>query len=224
MSDPAPNSELMSSLANLIRGLSALFWGLPVALLSCVQPDVFNWFKPFGFLIPPAATGLLLYGTRQLSFFQKQERVWLKSVDTTAVLAMINLGLSPFLYFWNQFPGNPFFGQSVGLMALTGLGFLLCLNHLLYRLATMLPDEMLRHETRIFTAFNSGLLAVLSLLVLSFFFMQYVRFVPRPLLRVMDLGRPIMLVFLVLLPLAMTMTLLWKTKETILASVFRGQK
>lgn len=224
MSDPAPNAELMGSLANLIRGLSALFWGLPIALLSCAQPEVFNWFKPFGFMVPPAATGLLLYGTQQLALFQKQERVWLRAVDATAVLALINLGLSPFLYFWNQFPNNPFFGQSVGLMALTGLFFLLCLNYLLHRLAAMLPDEMLRHETRIFTAFNSGLLGVLLILLLSFLYLQHFRFVPRSLFRILDLGRPILLVFLVLLPLAMTMTLLWKTKETILASVFRAQK
>lgn len=224
MSDPAPNADLMGSLANLIRGLSALFWGLPIALLSCAQPEVFNWFKPFGFLVPPAATGLLLYGTRQLSCFQKQERVWLRSVEATSGLALTNLGLSPFLYFWNQFPNNPFFGQSVGLMALTGLFFLLCLNSLLYRLVAMLPDEMLRHETRIFTTFNAALLALLLCLLLSFLTMHSIQFAPRSILRIIEWVRPILLVFLVLLPLAMTMTLLWKTKETILASVFGGQK
>ena len=29
MSDPAPNAELLRSLGQLARGLSALFWGLP---------------------------------------------------------------------------------------------------------------------------------------------------------------------------------------------------
>ncbi len=224
MSDPAPNAELMGSLANLLRGLSALFWGLPIALLSCAQPEVFTWFKPFGFLIPPAATGLLFYGTRQLSHFQKQERLWLRSVDVTEALALINLALSPFLYFWYQFPSNPFFGQSVGFMALTGLLFLLCLNNLLHRLAAMLPDEVLRHETRIFTAFNSGLLGILLLLSFGLVALYQIRFGPDSLFRLLDLNRPVLLILLVLLPLAMTMTLLWKAKETILASVFGAPK
>ena len=41
--------------------------------------------------------------------------------------------------------------------------------------------------------------------------------------RVLDLSRQWLLIFLVLLPLAMTMTLIWKIKEVILGSVF-GQE
>src|SRR5437764_1404541 len=37
MSETAPKTELMRSLGRLVRGLSALFWGLPIALVACVQ-------------------------------------------------------------------------------------------------------------------------------------------------------------------------------------------
>ena len=36
MPDPAPNVELLRSLGRLVRGLSALFWGLPLALIVCL--------------------------------------------------------------------------------------------------------------------------------------------------------------------------------------------
>ena len=37
MSDTLAKPELLRSLGRLVRGLSALFWGLPAALLICVE-------------------------------------------------------------------------------------------------------------------------------------------------------------------------------------------
>ena len=42
MPDPAPNPELMRSLGRLVRGLSALFWGLPLALVVCPNTATFE--------------------------------------------------------------------------------------------------------------------------------------------------------------------------------------
>jgi hypothetical protein len=42
-------------------------------------------------------------------------------------------------------------------------------------------------------------------------------------LQIMDFMRHWLLVFLILLPMAMTMTLIWKIKEVIFASVFSYQ-
>lgn len=222
MFEPAANPDLMPSLGRLVRGLSALFWGLPLALLTCAQSDIFHWFAPYGFLVPPAATALLWHGANQLGYFQRQERVWMRAVDVLRAFGGLTFGLSPFLYFWNRFPADPFFAQNVGLMAITALLFMISLNHALYRLAAMLPDEMLRHENRMFTAFNAGLLAVLLLVLLSFLAAQQLGrgWVVSYLSRLL----PMALVSLVLLPLALTMTLLWKTKETILHSVFGPQQ
>ncbi len=218
MTHASANPDLMPSLGRLIRGLSALFWGLPIALLACAQPEVFHWFQPYGFFVPPTAVALLVHGTNQMVYFQPQERVWMRAVDATRLLGVLTLGLSPFLFFWDQFPFDPFFAHNVGLMAVFGLLFLLSLNHLLYRLAAMLPDEMLRHETRMFTGFNTGLLSVLLLLLTGYLSAQWL----GPLAPRILFGRivPTLILFLVLLPLAMTMTMLWKTKETILTSVF----
>jgi len=47
-----PNTELLRSLGRLARGLSALFWGLPVALIVCVQAAKTDAPERFG-AVPP---------------------------------------------------------------------------------------------------------------------------------------------------------------------------
>jgi len=75
MSDPAPNPELLRSLGRVVRGLSALFWGLPIALYICVQTAKSDWIRSLGYLgYFPAAltTGLLFYGLSLLGHFQNR--------------------------------------------------------------------------------------------------------------------------------------------------------
>ena len=160
MPDPAPNAELLRSLGRLVRGLSALFWGLPLTLIVCVHTAKADWLKAFGIVPPLVTTGLLVFGLWQLGDFQKQERVWRAALDRARLLGLVNFGLSPFLYWWNQVPANTFFLVMVMLMALSALLFLGSLNLVLRRLGAMLPDEALRLETRQFTALNLSLLLV----------------------------------------------------------------
>src|SRR5439155_27218271 len=84
-------------------------------------------------------------------------------------LALVNLGISPFLYWSNHLPGQMFFAVAVIILAYSGVLFLFNLNLVIARLGAMLPDETLRQETRQFTAVNRGLLAVL-LLAASIYF------------------------------------------------------
>ena len=152
MPDAPPKPELMRSLGRLVRGLSALFWGLPAALIVCFHTARADSLKNFGVLPPIVCTGLLLYGVWQMTAFQKQERVWKTALDRALGLGMINLGLSPFLYWWNRMPNNAFFTIVVIIMTVSGLLFVGSLNAVLQRLGAMLPDETLRLETKQFTA------------------------------------------------------------------------
>src|SRR5256885_12141025 len=86
MPDPAPNPDLLRSLGKLVRGLSALFWGLPIALIACVWIAYSQWLKAAGWIPPIISTALLLYGLWQLAGFQKQERVWRRAIDAASVL------------------------------------------------------------------------------------------------------------------------------------------
>jgi hypothetical protein len=219
----APRAELMRSLGRLVRGLSALFWGLPTSLVVCVWVATNEWVRPVHMLGPMVTTGLLFYGLYLISSFQKQERIWHHALDRAKLLALVNTGLSPFIYWFNRLPYVSFYSMAVFLLMLTGILFLFNLNHVLQRLAAMLPDETLRSETRVFSNLNISLLSAIIFVFTLFFILRQIDQLPAVVLnflRVLELIRYWLLVFLILLPLAMTMTLIWKIKEVVFASVF----
>jgi hypothetical protein len=223
MPDTTPNPELLRSLGRLVRGLSALFWGLPVALIVCVETTRMDALRLFGAVPPVLVTGWIAYGLWQLGHFQKQERIWIQALDKAKWLALINLGLSPFIYFWSRLPDVPLYIITVLVLAVSGLLFLATLNLVLCRLTAMLPDEGLRQETRYFTAINRYLVLGILLLGIAFFVLLHFPDLLRSFgefLLAINPVLPWLLVFLVLLPLAMTMALIWKIKEVILDSVF----
>lgn len=238
VNESAPHGPVVRSLGHLARGLSALFWGLPIALVVCVQCAKGDWFRPLGIVPPLIATGLLFYALSLLGTFQQQERIWMTALDRIKVVALINLGLSPFLYWWSRIPTNPFFTLVVDLIFVGALIFLLLMNPVLVRLTAMLPDETLRAETRVFTSMNRTiLLIVLSILVA---YLAMIRIEPGSpekllgwLLKVLPLPHQAQMIFYfldraglwlmlfpILFPIAMTMALIWKIKEVILASIF----
>ena len=217
----APNPQLLRSLGKLARGLSALFWGLPAALLIGAETARADWLKPLGFLPALAVNALLVYGLWQMGDFQRQERPWRHALDRAQLLALVILGLSPFIYWHNKLPEQIFFGDAVFVLELAAVLFLFNLNLVLKRLGAMLPDETLRHETRQFTAFNRWLLVGLV-----FFAIVVAALVQSPsahtskILFLVNRASNLLLIFFILLPLTMTMALIWKTKEVILDAVF----
>jgi hypothetical protein len=223
MAESTPNAELLRSLGRLVRGLSAVFWGLPAALVICFHTAKAEGLRTFGVAPPLAATGLLVYGLWQMGAFQKQERIWRNALDVARVLALLNFGLSPFLYWWNRMPANWFFMVMAMAMLVSSVLFLGSLNFVLRRLGAMLPDETLRLEIKQFTALNLNLLGATMILGVTYALLLQLHTLPlyfQAVLMVLDRGGLWLLVVLVLLPLAMTMALIWKTKEVILESVF----
>jgi hypothetical protein len=229
MPEPLPQPDLLRSLGRLVRGLSALFWALPVTLLVCFHTARSHPLGSYGVLPPLLSTAWILYGLWLIGDFQKQERVWRRALDNARVLALINLGLSPFLFWWSRIPSNPFFLAVVVSLVFSGLLFLSSLNSVVQRLGAMLPDETLRQETRQFTRLNQILLLVTIVaglvgLGVRFFGGEKMPFWLYSIQTFLSRSSILLLVPLVLLPLAMTMALLWKTKEVILDSIFSGNQ
>jgi hypothetical protein len=223
MDKPVPDPQLLRSLGRLARGLSALFWGLPAALLVSVETARADWLRPLGLMPLLAINTLLLYGLWQMADFQRQERPWRLALDRAGLLALVNLGLCPFVYWHNRLPAEAFFGYAVMVLELAGVLLLFNVNLVLLRLAAMLPDETLRHETRQFTSLNRWLLVLLLFFSAGFFLLTNLPQPPLPVGRLLFWASrfsDLLLVFFILLPLAMTMALIWKTKEVILDAVF----
>ncbi len=228
--EPAPPAELLRRLGRLVRGLSALFWGLPLTLLIYIQTARTDFFDGLGFLaiVPPTlVSGLLLYGLSQLGHFQKQERIWQNTLERARLFAVLDLGLCPFLAWWHRLPFVELYTLAIMLLAASSLIFILILNRVLDRLAAMLPDETLRLETKLFTTFNRRVLLAIPILLLAYFAMNFVPILPEFLRTILERAEPQgvwFLIFLLLMPLAMTMALIWKIKEVVFASILETER
>ena len=204
-----------------------MFWGLPAALLVSAETARAEWLKPLGFLPALAVNALLVYGLWQMGDFQKQERPWRNALDRAQLLALVIFGLCPFIYWHNKMPEQIFFSAAVAVLELSAVLFLFNLNLVLKRLGAMLPDETLRSETRQFTALNRWLLVALLFFAIAFVALIQL---PHPSLPVgrlliwLNRASNLLLIFFILLPLAMTMALIWKTKEVILDAVFGSRQ
>jgi hypothetical protein len=218
-----PNAELLRSLGKLARGLSALFWGLPASLIVCTETARIEFLKPAGIVPALVVNALLLFGLWQMGDFQKQERPWRNALDRAKLLGLVNLGLSPFLFWFSRMPEQLFFRAAIFVLVLSAILFLFNLNVVLKQLGAMLPDETLRQETRQFTALNRWLLVALLLCATAYVVLMNDPHLPAKLGALflwVDNFSFLALAFFALLPLAMTMALIWKTKETILDGVF----
>ena len=241
------DAPLLPSLARVVRGLSAIFWGLPLAVLAAAKtalgesPRMFpggmslgpgDWGRVLGDTLAGSfmalvAAGLVCHGLRQLVRFQEQERIWISAVNRASLAALLVLGLLPFAYWWSRFPSQPLFERGIALLFVSGIAFGLALNHVLVRLAAMLPDVILRQDSRLLSRINRTLLVFLLVFaVLDGWLHRGMSRLPetwvRLLLELHEL-RFVVLLLGALIPMALTMTLLWKSKETIIAGVFRNR-
>ncbi|HEY3763208.1 MAG TPA: hypothetical protein VGN23_15790 [Verrucomicrobiae bacterium] len=223
MAEIAPNPELLPSLGRLARGLSALFWGLPAMLIVCAETAKADFLQPEEIVPAILANGLLLFGLIQMSDFQKQERPWRNALDRAKLLAIVNLGLCPFFYWQNRMPDEFYFVAAIMLFIFSSLLFLFNLNVVIRQLGAMLPDETLRHETRDFTSFNRWMLVLwlvfVTASILAVHYNLQAHFDITRWLWIERMAIAIML-FMGLSPLAITMALIWKTKEVIFDGVF----
>jgi hypothetical protein len=224
MSEVPPNPELLRSLGKLTRGLSALFWGLPAWLIISAETARADGLGPAGIIPAVVVNLLLLYGLAQIGNFQENERPWRNALDRAKLFGLINLGLCPFLFWFSRMPDEPFFRDSMVTLTLSALLFLFNLNVVLKQLGMMLPDETLRQEMRQFTVLNRWLLVAWLLgLIEAFAIPHLVNFSAHfsPLFRLwLQHVSTTLLLSLGLSPLAITMALVWKTKEVIFHSIF----
>jgi multisubunit Na+/H+ antiporter MnhB subunit len=223
-------ADLIRALGGLVRGLATLFWGIPLTLAVDMETARTDWLESLGaasFAPALVLSAALCYGLRQMRDFQKQERVWQQALHRAELFAVVNAGLAPFLFWWHRFPSQPLYFVCVNALAASGYIFLFVLNRMLRRLAAMLPDEMLRTETRVFVTWNSWMLtaavAALSLYLALSDSPNAPRLLGRRLTDFQSVGEWLIL-FLTLTPIAVTLTLLWKIKEAIFTGMFEVER
>lgn len=211
--------------AAVLRGLSAIFWGLPVSLLAFARHFLSFFPSAYDMVLPSAGTLLLLYGLLRLSCFHPQERVWQQALGVAQIGATLLFGLSPFLFLWSRVPSEPLFSRAVVISLLLALVFLVALSHTLARLAALLPDAATHADAKLFHTITACVAATLAAVSLVLYF----RLAPASLSDFLALpqqpiahGLQAFLLVLVLVPVAISMAVSWKLKEVVLA-VLLGQ-
>lgn len=227
---------MLRGLNGAVRGLSALVWGLPFSLLivvwtlsrpaSGMPSPLSDLLKSLGIAPALLATLLLCYGVWQLGRFEAGQTGWRRAVDRGLGLAWLQIGLSPFLYWWSRMPDVLYFKVATIALIVFSLLFLAQLNVMLRRLTGLLPDQTLRSETVSMSKLNFGILAVLGGLHLVLYALDRMSFeaaVDWVARQYLWLARLLLLLFMVM-PIAITMAVMWKIKETIIESVFNAER
>lgn len=240
---PLPPAEsrpsILSGLNGLVRGLNALFYALPLALLIMVWtatrsssnvPSPFsNLLHSLGILPALVASVVVFYGVNKLSRYQPENVAWQRSIDRARWYGLFLIGLSPFLYWWCRVPENVHFRIAAMALIVIGMLFLGQLNMILRRLTQTLPDQTLRSETAFMAKLNIGVLVLVALAQVFFFSLNRVsvtaatQWLSRDNLMLLRLSE-ILVLLLMVLPVAITMAVMWKIKELILDSVFERER
>ncbi len=217
--------ESLAEWASVLRGLSAMFWGLPLSLLALARHFLILYPTIYDLLLPVVATVLLLFGVSRVGRLHRQERVWQRSVVAAQVLGVFLVGLSPFLFLWNRAPGYGFFARAVLLLIGVAFAFIIALTRLLMRLSAMLPDEIARGDARLFHALSTYVVLVLAGVGVTI----YTRLSPISLPEFLALprqpfgfARQALLLLLTLVPVAMAMSVTWKLKEVTMGVLVGG--
>lgn len=219
--------DFARSLSQLVRGLTILFWGIPLTLVICVRTSVKDKFElqPIDFWIPIIATGSLLFALSYISNFRKNESVWILAIDRAKVFALINFFLSPFIYWRLKITDVPVFSVAVGIFFLSGIFFLLMVNRMIKQLSMMLPEYSFREDARVYADLNQYILMILSaILIINYIGALWgdkIKAFPSQLWVAARISQWV-ISFIIVAPVAMTMTLIWKAREVILSDVFNN--
>ncbi len=243
MTETAPlSSNLMPSLRQLVRGLELLFWALPITLLVCVQEILAPAWESWGIMPLILSTGTLWFGVSRLRQFHPKEQIWQSAVRLTEVLALLMAGLVPFLHWIQALPELSASGYSAGqkhiiystiIFCTASIMFVLNLNHLLTRLGAILPDPVLRADIKLFVMMNFILffpmLAAMWCCRLSNELYSVLYYKAPGLAEsfgnavgLQELLQGVVL-WIAILIIATTMTMIWKAKEAVLNGVFSLQ-
>ncbi len=228
----------------LLRVLNVLLWGLPLVLLMSVPGAMSQWFHMFfllvvqdfvtrGFwlldMIPTLGSMALLgYGIFLLGRIKPDDENWQTSLFQGRLVIILLTGMAPFLMWRNWVPNEPVFLFGCQLFAFVGCVFIIHLNFLLHRLSSFLPSPVLESDTRMFARLNLILLTLVLIVVIIYLVSSRMQlFVTSDfldnILQAIDEQSGLLLMLLVLPSVSTTMSMLWKTRQTVMTMVFEPE-
>lgn len=149
----------------LIRGFACLFWGIPISLLVFSRlPDLRLGTHLY---VPVHLFGLLLMyrGTLQLQRANLLTLRWGGLVRQLMLALVLQVYLSPFVFWWKRMPGVPLYQANLLLLAAVAMYTLRLVSRLAGEWGARLDDRVFRSEAAISGWTALGFLALPILLV-----------------------------------------------------------
>src|SRR5436309_2684633 len=123
VAESAPPKLSGLDLVRMTRGFSCVFWGLPTAMLFCIQlliskivvsdPFTRSSLEHLYFFLFFAVLGIVCYGTLSLAQVTGVGPGWRRWARICLVCSGLNLYFSPFLYWWQALPDEPRYTLNV---------------------------------------------------------------------------------------------------------------
>jgi hypothetical protein len=218
---PPPTGECAAvaippdALLRAARGFSCVFWAIPIGLLlfsGALDIRVFPRLR-----VPAYVLGVFLAycGAIYLQRAGALTPLWIRRVRALLFVLLLKVYLAPFVYWWRNVPGNPYYVANVALLMLVTAAGLFTVNRLGEEIGRVIRDRVFGVEARV-AAWVALLLSIMPLLVfLAYSFPPLLR--SDALVYVELMGVPLSAskwtYLLALLPFTLTMAVAWKAKE-----------
>jgi len=213
---PRPDGSLSNlQLLRLVRGASRVYWGIVLALILGTQLVKVELLEAMR--IPPYIVGLLLtyWGILLLYGAGPITSHWSKMSKACCFLGLILLYFTPFLYWWEQAPEEIYYAVNAFLFWSCTIFILVLLNQMASELALRTKDKLFALEAHLSVWAVVLMLGIPLLLTVIYAFYFGLRHQTSPFahLKVLIQGSPGHMSIIVLLPFALTIINLWKTKQ-----------
>lgn len=222
---PAPRSQSSLSRADWLRlasGFSKLLWSIPLGLFLFTGAIRVHWAPLIQVPSYLMAAALYCWGILTLRKTPSLTSKWRQTLHLSLVLGVLLFYFAPFIYWWERRPMIDHLAINVFAFLFAVTWILWLINALAEAIATRLEDKVFFIETRL-CRWSVGLFMILP--VLTFWVMSTWRAsrygipLSQFIQDLLFVRQAYWLFAAFILPLTLTLTMVWKTRKRILTQV-----
>lgn len=206
-------------LVALAQGLSCWLWGIPAAVLLSIREMPFEWGMPFQVPLFAVPYLLVLVGAFKMARIRSCGDRWRSEARRALGLCLFALYLAPFLFWWRRWPQSVYLMGNVWVLIACGIALLAQVNRLVRSLGAALGDPALAAEAELFRAVVWIVLGLPTLAAFVYVIAASFRTGEHVTLRFEAalLATPSWGLALLLVPLSITLALVWRAKDLALS-------
>lgn len=211
----------------LYYGFSILFWCVPLYLVFSAQRYVGTFMLGCGIILLTFFTGSGLFAFYLLRKSTLLEGVSSFSFELVQLCLTLFAGLSPFICWSTEQPGNIYFRILVAILCCLVPVFFTGISSIIYKATKLLNNKELKSESILIHGINVCLM--LPLIALQIFYFLTLFGGPKfgllfSYLAYHQLHIRWIFIFILLIPLSLNSILIWKVKHLIITQLILGEK